>query len=200
MALPRKFYPDAVPAPLRIPPKPPRRSSSPPLVSPATPASITSARCPTLSRLPPQPVFRSFSGESQEATTATSPTRCNCHISHSIPPTPSPTSPPVSPLSLSSPRSSFSSSCSSLSSFARGGGLGGRGVGPSLDFSALSMRSLTLRQDLENCQCHLSRGVDPGGGSSTHAPTDFIARQIATLRRDSDANMSRSGPSVKAWI
>lgn len=216
MAFPRKFYPDAVPAPLRIPPKPPRRPSSPSSASTSTSTSIwseqrqfydwsspatmtsssssiilpvfspscspaTSARCHSLSRLPPQPVFASSSSSSsfecQEVHTPLSPTI----------PLSAPAPLPISPLSLSSPRGSFMSSRSSYSSSRSSSSSsssspflsrGPQHPGRSLDFSALSMRSPALRQDLENCQCHLSSRAP-----AATAEDDFISRQIASLRR-----------------
>lgn len=83
-------------------------------------------RCSMLSKLPAQPVFRPAERYPQEAVQTPTKT-CSC---------------PKSPTSLlNSPLSPRTTSFSTIR-------------GPSLDFSALSMRSPTLRHDLENCTCH----------------------------------------------
>lgn len=145
----------AVPAPLRISPKPagaayPGRAHQATSSSSPDPRSAAAAApCTLRSRLPGQPVFDPAEGFSPEGQSLRAPnTKCSCPKS------------PVSPVFVPSP-------LSPRQSFLLGGGRRGSGSttstagsrGPSLDFSSLFMRSETLRHELETCSCH-HRGED----------------------------------------
>lgn len=132
----------AVPAPLRISPKPTSSSDpGPPQTSPdprATP-------CTLRSRLPGQPVFDPAEGFKPESLRATN-SKCSCPKSPASP-IPSPLSPrlQISPMFPGGFSGSSSRRSSTTTTASRG---------PSLDFSSLFMRSETLRHELETCACH----------------------------------------------
>ncbi|POS70144.1 hypothetical protein DHEL01_v211460 [Diaporthe helianthi] len=135
----------AVPAPLRISPKPTTTSSS---QQPQTSPDPRATPCTLRSRLPGQPIFDPAEGFKPESLRATN-SRCSCPKSPVVSPIPSPLSPRLQASSLMFPGGSNSSSRRSSTSTAS--------RGPSLDFSSLFMRSETLRHELETCACH--RGV-----------------------------------------
>lgn len=127
----------AVPAPLRISPKP----ASDPGNNTQTSPDPRATPCTLRSKLPGQPVFDHAEGFNPESLRTTN--KCSCPKS--------PASPVPSPLS---PRQSF------LGASRRSSSSTTASRGPSLDFSSLFMRSETLRHELETCACH-HRGDTP---------------------------------------
>ncbi|KAG8162875.1 hypothetical protein KVR01_007353 [Diaporthe batatas] len=167
----------AVPAPLRISPKPPSSSSS--SSDPGRPQASPDPRatpCNLRSRLPGQPVFdpapaEGFKPDSLRAANS----KCSCPKSPASP-MPSPLSPrlqgsavPVFPGGFSASSSRRSSTTTTASR------------GPSLDFSSLFMRSETLRHELETCACH--QGDAPR--SAVGCPVLPAAGSDRSFRRDS---------------
>lgn len=118
---------DAVPAPLRICRKRLDSSCTTPGLNPLGLTEHQASRCQTLAKLPSQPLFDRSEGFDHEEFQMTK--ACKCPRS------------PNSPLSSPVPSPSVSS-------------FGSSSRVSSLDFSALFMKSPSLRRDLEHCTCN----------------------------------------------
>lgn len=163
----------AVPAPLRISPKPasdPGHGHNNPQASPdprATP-------CTLRSRLPGQPVFVDPAEGSSNPDSLRATNKCSCPKSPASPAfLPSPLSPRQSFLGASRRSSSTTTTNASR--------------GPSLDFSSLFMRSETLRHELETCACHHQQG-DAAAARPAASPLPAASDRGYGYRRDSSSS------------
>lgn len=158
----------AVPAPLRISPKP---ASDPGHNTQSSP-DPRATPCTLRSKLPGQPVFDPAEGFNPDSLRTAN--KCSC------PKSPASLASPIPPSPLS-PRTSLflgGSRRSSSSTTSRG---------PSLDFSSLFMRSETLRHELETCACH-HQGDNAARPAGLPMPMPAGSDRGYSYRRDSTSS------------